>query len=67
MKFGTLPSGNQRKIHTPAIFDSAAKRSETRAVAGFARSTGQHEAVHIRGPWACQYSGYAASHLRSRQ
>lgn len=66
MKHPILPSQGHRTIHTPAIFDSAARRLETRAVAGSAWSTGPHEAVHIRGPWACQYSGTAASHIRSR-
>jgi hypothetical protein len=38
-----------RKIHTSAICDSGCQTSETRANAGFARSTARNKAVHTCG------------------
>jgi len=52
MNYSILPTQGLRTTHTPAICDSGCQTPETRANAGFARSTAPNEAVHVRGPLA---------------
>ena len=66
MKHHILPEQGLRTIHTPAIFDSGAPHAAARASAGIAGSTALIEAVHIRGPIACQPNDDAPSRVRSR-
>lgn len=60
MKHPILLKQALRKIHTPAICDSGAPCLETHASAGSAGSTGQNQAVHGCGPWACLTKSDAA-------
>lgn len=67
MRSASLPRQAIRTIHTPAIFDSGAPPTETRASVGVAESTPANEAVHVRGPIAWQPNAGAASRIGSRQ
>ena len=60
MHHPSLPQQAQIAIHTPAIRDSGASGPESLAVAGFAGSTAQNEAVHVRGPRGTKTSVHAA-------
>jgi hypothetical protein len=67
MRNASLPRQALRTTHTPAIFDSGAPPSETRANTGFAGSTPANEAVHVCGPSARRPNGDADFRMESWQ